>query len=803
MLVSYKWLNDYLNLDHVSATELADKITLTGIEVDNIYQRSLDERVVVGEVISCEAVPGSDHLNVTKVNVGDEHPLQIVCGAPNVATGMKVIVAKTGAVLPGDFQIKQTTLMDIESHGMICSLEELGIKEDVIPKYAEEGIFSLPDELEVGTPVAPYLGLDDTIIELDVTPNRSDALSMRGIAHEVGAILDQEPTFEQPEVIESSADIADCVDVSVEDANDVPYYSLRVIENVTIGESPLWLQRKLMNAGIRPVDVAVDVTNYVMLEYGQPLHAFDYDRLPAKEMHVRRSRDGETMTTLDGKERTLTAEQLVIASGDTPVAIAGVMGGKNSEVTPNTTTIALETAQFNPTLVRKMAQQLNLRSQSSMRFEKGLNTAAVKEAADLAVTLIAELTGGQVVNNRAEVGQLKTENTAVSIAKTKLEHTIGIEFDEATLASIWRRLGFEFTLEDGQYMVAIPPRRPDIRMSADLVEEVARIYGYNRLPSTLPKMASTPGQLTAMQRMKRHVKYFLEQAGMHQAISYALTTPQKATLFNLSPTEQSVELAYPMSEDHKTLRQSIVSGLLDNAQYNHARQMKNIRFYELGRTFFRHEDSSISEKEQLGLLLSGEQLAASWNTDAKAVNFFDLKGIIEELLTVLGISEAVRFQATKAYSELHPGQAAEIYSGEKLIGLMGQLHPTLVAQYDLEEVYVAELDLTALATDNETTRLYHPIAKFPASSRDIALLVDQSVTHQAIVDVIEAHSDELLVDVKLFDLYEGEHVEAGKKSVAYSLTYQNPEANLKDEEVDVAFNRVKQALVEQLDATIR
>lgn len=328
MLVSYKWLNDYLNLDHVSATELADKITLTGIEVDNIYQRSLDERVVVGEVISCETVPGSDHLNVTKVNVGDEQPLQIVCGAPNVATGMKVIVAKTGAVLPGDFQIKQTTLMDIESHGMICSLEELGIKEDVIPKYAEEGIFSLPDELEVGMPVAPYLGLDDTIIELDVTPNRSDALSMRGMAHEVGAILDQEPTFEQPEVIESSADIADYVDVSVEDANDVPYYSLRVIENVTIGESPLWLQRKLMNAGIRPVDVAVDVTNYVMLEYGQPLHAFDYDRLPAKEMHVRRSRDGETMTTLDEKERTLTAEQLVIASDDTPVAIAGVMGVK-------------------------------------------------------------------------------------------------------------------------------------------------------------------------------------------------------------------------------------------------------------------------------------------------------------------------------------------------------------------------------------------------------------------------------------------------------------------------------------------
>lgn len=803
MLVSYKWLNDYLNLDHVSATELADKITLTGIEVDNIYKHSLDERVVVGEVISCEAVPGSDHLNVTKVNVGDEQPLQIVCGAPNVATGMKVIVAKTGAVLPGDFQIKQTTLMDIESHGMICSLEELGIKEDVIPKYAEEGIFSLPDELKVGTPVAPYLGLDDTIIELDVTPNRSDALSMRGMAHEVGAILDQEPTFEQPEVIESSADIADYVDVSVEDANDVPYYSLRVIENVTIGESPLWLQRKLMNAGIRPVDVAVDVTNYVMLEYGQPLHAFDYDRLPAKEMHVRRSHDGETMTTLDGKERTLTAEQLVIASGDTPVAIAGVMGGENSEVTSNTTTIALETAQFNPTLVRKMAQQLNLRSQSSMRFEKGLNTAAVKEAADLAVTLIAELTGGQVVNNRAEVGQLKTENTAVSIAKTKLEHTIGIEFDEATLASIWRRLGFDFTLDNDVYTVAIPPRRPDIRMSADLVEEVARIYGYNRLPSTLPQMASTPGQLTAMQRMKRHVKYFLEQAGMHQAISYALTTPQKATLFNLLPTEQSVELAYPMSEDHKILRQSIVSGLLDNAQYNHARQMKNIRFYELGRTFFRHEDSSISEKEQLGLLLSGEQLAASWNTDAKAVDFFDLKGIIEELLTVLGIREAVRFQATKAYSELHPGQAAEIYSGEKLIGLMGKLHPTLSAQYDLEEVYVAELDLTALATDNATTRLYHPIAKFPASSRDIALLVDQSVTHQAIVDVIEAHSDELLVDIKLFDLYEGEHVEAGKKSVAYSLTYQNPEANLKDEEVDVAFNRVKQALVEQLDATIR
>lgn len=805
MKASYNWLKEYLNLENTTPEQLADQITLTGIEVDGLIEPGKGlKKLVVGEVRSIEKMEGSDHLNITQVDVGEEELYQIVCGAPNVDKDQKVVVALPGARLPGNFKIKKSKLRGHVSNGMICSLDELGFSDSVIPKRAEDGIYVLPEEAVVGAEALSYLGLDDVIIDLDITPNRADAMSMRGVAFEAGTILSQKPDFKEVSLTEDTNEsIGSYVNVSVENTRDTPYYKLRVVKDVTVKDSPLWLQRKLMNAGIRPIDSVVDVTNYIMLEYGQPLHAFDYDSLNSKEIHVRRAEPDEKIVTLDGQERTLNTENLVVTNGQNPVALAGVMGGENSHVTKETKTVAIESAVFESSLIRKTAQSLNLRSESSSRFERGLNLATVQAAVDHAAALIVEISGGKVVSGTAEIDSAQPVEKEVSITLQRINHVLGTSLSLEEVASLFTRLQFGYTLVEDKFIVTVPLRRWDISIEADLLEEVARVYGYNNIPSTLPVMESTPGELNDKQRLTRFIRRHLEGSGLAQTISYALTTPEKAERFSMKPSK-TTDLDWPMSEEHKTLRLSLISGLVDNAAYNVARQAKNIALYEVGHVFYENEDSALPlEEEHVAGLLSGSLTENTWSNTAKPVDFYSLKGIMEELLETIGLKETIKYVATNTFEDLHPGRTAEIQLGDQKIGMIGQIHPQVTQLFDLEDTYVFELNLDAIVAAEKNSVLYKAIPKYPGTSRDIALLVSETVSHRQVIDIIEQNGGKWLQQVRLFDLYQGEHIEAGKKSVAYSLSYLNPDATLKEEEVNKDFDKVKEVLKQELNAEIR
>jgi len=802
MKVSYNWLKEYLDLSQVDVNELAERITLTGIEVESIEQGEEIDDLVVGEVLECSPIEDSDHLNLTQVDVGEAEPYQIVCGAPNVRAGIKVVTAKPGAVLPGNFEIKTTKMMGNESNGMICSLDELGFTDSVIPKFAEKGIYILPDHLKAGSSASKYLGLDDSIIEFDVTPNRADVLSMRGTAHEVAAILNQVPTFDKPKVDEGSENVEDYISVKVEDEKDAPIYKMRLIKNAKIGTSPLWLQKKLMAAGMRPIDSIVDITNYVMLEYGQPLHAFDYDKLNSKEILVRRAEDGEDLQTLDGKDRKLSNDNLVITNGKTPVGLAGVMGGANSIIDDDTTTIALESAVFNSALIRRTANQMDLRSEASSRYEKGINLAVVQEAVDFAAQLMVEIAGGEVVSGTESVEHVQAGDSEIIITIDYINKLIGDELTAEEVETIFGRLGFTSERTDQKFIVSVPPRRWDISIPADLVEEVARIHGYNNIPSTLPFTESVPGELNDSQRITRHLRDSLEAAGLSQAISYALTTEEKAKLFRLDE-EELVKLDHPMSVEHHYLRQSIAAGLLDDAEYNNARQMKDIFLYEIGRVFYKDSADNITEKDHISGIISGSLVETSWIEKDQQVDFFTMKGIVEELLASLGLTAPVRFESSSDWKEMHPGRTARVLLGNESIGFIGQIHPKLATERDLDETYLFELNLDALVKADKDTVVYNTIPKYPGTSRDVALLVDEEVKHDDVMRVIEAHAGQELQSVRLFDIYQGENIEDGKKSLAYSLYYLNPEKTLKDEEVDTNFQSIQNALKEELQVEIR
>lgn len=804
MRVSYNWLSEYLDLSESEPAELAEQITLTGIEVDAVSQPALElKQIVVGHVLTAEKVPDSDHLNLTTVAIGEDEPVQIVCGAPNIKAGQKVITALPGARLVNGMKIKKSKLRGYESNGMICSLEELGFSDSVIPKFAEGGIYVLPADAETGADALPYLGLDDTFIELDITPNRADALSMQGVAFEAAAILSQQPHFKGVNLVEEDTiTAADQITVAVDSQADTPVYKMRLIKDLTVTESPLWLQRKLMHAGIRPIDAVVDVTNYIMLEYGQPLHAFDYDKLDSREIFVRRAKTGEEIRTLDGVDRTLTEEDLVITDGSRPVALAGVMGGENTHVTADTTTVALEAAVFESSLIRKTAQSLNLRSESSSRFEKGLNLAAVEKALDHAAALIASLGQGVVASGVAQIDSAEPSNQTVDTTVNKINKTLGTSLNTNELEIIFNRLGFKSDISLDQVKVTVPPRRWDIKIEADLIEEVARIYGYNRLPSTLPRSASVPGELTYAQRMTRQTRQFMESCGLSQAISYALTTSAKAAAFS-SFKEEPITLDWPMSEEHQALRQSLISGLLDNVQYNTARQAKQVGLFEIGRVFSRGKGSLPVETTHVAGVMTGTLTENSWQEQETTVDYFAVKGMVEEWLGSVGSTEALQFLPSGDIKEMHPGRTARIIWNGKAIGFIGQLHPLEASERDLNETVLFEIDMEPLMTTEQETLKFSATPKYPGTSRDIALVVDESVLHEEILSVIQTSSGKWLKQVKLFDLYQGENIEEGKKSMAYSLSYLNPDATLKEEEVTSDFEKVKQALKDQLNADIR
>ncbi|WP_017726649.1 phenylalanine--tRNA ligase subunit beta [Halalkalibacterium ligniniphilum] len=807
MLVSYRWLQKYVDLEDVTAADIAEKLTRGGIEVDIIHELNKGAKdVVVGHVLECSQHPNADKLNVCQVDIGEEEPVQIVCGAANVAAGQKVAVAKVGAVLPGNFKIKKAKLRGEVSQGMICSLQELGIESKLIQKDFAEGIYVFPEEAETGSDALEALNLYDQVLELDLTPNRSDCLNMMGVAYEVAALYGREANLPNPKVQTNEEHVADYVTVNVDAEADNPYYGATIIKDVKIGPSPLWMQNRLMAAGIRPISNVVDVTNYVLLEYGQPLHAFDYDRFGSKEVLVRRAKDGETIVTLDDTERTLTSDHLVITNGLEPVAIAGIMGGATSEVEKDTTTILLEAAYFNPVTIRKASRELGLRSDSSARFEKGVDQKRVKEAAKRAASLIVELAGGTIVSGVAEFDVLNVEEPEIRLELGRLNTRLGMELTIDEVASLFKRLGFSYQLDGETFVVTAPSRRADLRIEEDLIEEVARLYGYDNIPTTLPEGVTTPGVLTNYQVKRRRIRRFLEGAGLSQVITYSLTSPEKAKGFaGENESLLPVRLAMPMSEDRSTMRTSLVPHLFDVLQYNLNRKQENVHVYEIGSIFLSEEEVLTKqpvEKEMLAGALTGLWHEHLWQGEKKQVDFYVAKGILEGLFIELGVLNDVTFTQGKK-AGMHPGRTAIIRLAGKEIGFVGQVHPHVQKENDLKETYLYQLDLEALINHQLKGVVYEPLPRFPAISRDIALVVGTDVTAGELQAVIFEAGGVLLKHVQLFDLYEGEHMEAGKKSIAFSLTYLDPERTLTDEEVAAVHEKVLQQLESQLGATLR
>ncbi|KIL43787.1 phenylalanine--tRNA ligase subunit beta [Jeotgalibacillus soli] len=803
MFVSYKWLQDYVDLSGITPEELAEKITRSGIEVEGVEVPGKGlENVVVGHVLSCEKHPEADKLNKCLVDVGEEEPVQIICGAANVAKGQKVAVAKVGAVLPGNFKIKKAKLRGEVSMGMICSLQEIGVEGKLVPKEFADGIYNFPNNAIVGTSAIEALNLDDSILELSLTPNRSDAMSMLGVAYEVAAILDREVKLPELEYKTVSEEASSVVSVDVEAKEENPLYLAKVIRNVRIAHSPLWIQNRLMAAGIRPHNNVVDITNYVLLEYGQPLHAFDLDRLETNKLVIRLANEGETIETLDDAKRVLEPHQLVITNGKTPVALAGVMGGANSEVTDQTTNVILESAYFLPSSVRQTSKDHGLRSEASSRFEKGVDPNRVKLAAERAAQLLALYADGEVLNGTVAFDQLDKNEKSISIELEKINRVLGMSLTTDEVLDLFRRLQFDAKAKDEMITVSAPTRRGDLVIEEDLIEEVARLYGYDHIPMTLPVHSSNPGGLTPHQQKRRLVRQVLEGAGMMQTITYSLTNDAKAKEFALDVREP-VKLLMPMSEERSNLRLSIVPQLLESVTYNAARQLDSVAYYETGSVFLQEEGVVLPrEEEHLAGALTGLWQYHAWQGEKKPVDFYVAKGLLDALWERLDLADHIRYEKSTE-ENLHPGRTAAIMLNGKKIGFVGQVHPFKQKELDLKETYVFEVNLEPVFNTEIGELRYQTIPRFPSVTRDIALVVDREVLGGTLESIIKEAGGSLLKSVKLFDLYEGEHMENDKKSLAFSLIYMDPERTLTDEEVVKTHDKVLSAVKEQVNAELR
>lgn len=795
MLISNEWLKEYVTIDD-SVSNLAERITRTGIEVDDLIDYTKDiKNLVVGFVKSKEKHPDADKLNVCQVDIGEDEPVQIVCGAPNVDAGQYVIVAKVGGRLPGGIKIKRAKLRGERSEGMICSLQEIGISSNYIPKSFESGIYVFSEAQVPGTDALQALYLDDQVMEFDLTPNRADALSMIGTAYEVAALYNTKMT--KPDTTSNELELSanDELTVTIENEDKVPYYSARVVHDVTIEPSPIWMQARLIKAGIRPINNVVDISNYVLLEYGQPLHMFDQDAIGSQQIVVRQANEGEKMTTLDDTERELLTSDIVITNGQTPIALAGVMGGDFSEVKEQTSNIVIEGAIFDPVSIRHTSRRLNLRSESSSRFEKGIATEFVDEAVDRACYLLQTYANGKVLKDRVSSGEIGAFITPIDITADKINRTIGFDLSQNDIVTIFNQLGFDTEINDDVITVLVPSRRKDITIKEDLIEEVARIYGYDDIPSTLPVFDKvTSGQLTDRQYKTRMVKEVLEGAGLDQAITYSLVSKEDATAFSMQQ-RQTIDLLMPMSEAHASLRQSLLPHLIEAASYNVARKNKDVKLFEIGNVFFANGEGELPDQvEYLSGILTGDYVVNQWQGKKETVDFYLAKGVVDRVSEKLNLEFSYR---RADIDGLHPGRTAEILLENKVVGFIGELHPTLAADNDLKRTYVFELNFDALMAVSVGYINYQPIPRFPGMSRDIALEVDQNIPAADLLSTIHAHGGNILKDTLVFDVYQGEHLEKGKKSIAIRLNYLDTEETLTDERVSKVQAEIEAALIEQ------
>ena len=795
MNVTLNWLKAYIDYEF-SPSELADRLTMLGIEVEAIKELGTGlEGVVVGKVTSVGPHPNADKLVLCQVDVSESEPLQIVCGAPNVREGMYAPVATIGATLPIGLTIKSAKLRGEISHGMLCSEKELGLSEDAA------GLMELSTDTPLGTPLSDALGLDDIMFELEITPNRPDCLSLIGVAREIRAETGNPLKLPAVDLKENNIDIGDLTSVTINAPDLCPRYAARVIQGVKVAESPAWLQRRLESVGV--INNIVDVTNFVLMEYGQPLHAFDYHKLAENRIVVRRAADGEGLTTLDEVERELTTDMLVIADAKKPVALAGIMGGYDSEITETTCDVLLESAYFNPSSIRATARTLGMNTEASYRFERGADPGVVLDALDRAAQLIAELTGGTVCEGAVDVYPGEQPLRKVQLRPDRVNFVLGTVIEVAEMEQILSRLGFDVEESGDGYQVTIPTFRSDITREIDLIEEIARVYGYDNIPTTLPKGDIPVPASDPKVEVRKRIRRFLLAGGMMEAINYSFCDPncfEKIRLGAESPLRDVLPLQNPLSPEMSVLRTTLIPGLLENTQHNRNHQINAIALFEIGSIFVRDGDQK--EPERIAGVLAGQVGDGVYGDPYRDPDFFDIKGLVEGMLETCGITEYT-LQKTDVPT-FHPGRNAEVLIGETHVGTFGEAHPEVLENYDLPyKAYLFEFDLEALVDAAVFAKRFEPISIYPKVERDLAIVVDKAVLSDIPIELIYKTGGEWVESVRLFDVYEGEQVPEGKKSLAYTIVYHSATETLTDKAVNALHEKVVEHLHQELGAELR
>ncbi len=786
MKLSTNFLKDYIDID-VGVKQLAEDMTRVGNEYDSASNLINATKLVIGQITECEPHPDSDHLHLCKVNIGTE-VLDIVCGAPNARTGLKVIVALDGAVLP-EKTIKKGMIRGQESNGMLCSIAELGLEHKFLKPEDSEGIAELGEDAEIGGDPIKYLQMDDGVIDFELTANRGDLLSILGMAYEVGAIYDKKVKDVDLKHKESGEDINKTFKTEVKTEN-CSKLLVKKVENVKIEESPIFIKNRLIASGIRPINNVVDISNYVMLELGQPLHFYDADKLGNK-LVVRMAEDGEKLTTLDNVERTLTSEDIVIADATHGVGLAGVMGGLETEVEPDTKNIIIESAIFDSVKVRKTSKKI-VRSEASNRFEKGLDPERTTMAIERACKLLEEYAGGTVVTGTVEYDKTNNKEKEIEITFKNINDVLGTVIPNEEILNVFRKLGFSYKVNGETIKVTVPTRRLDISIKEDLIEEVSRIYGVDNIEGKLPIVPMRKGSYDKTQREIRNKMIAL---GLKETLTYVLINDKEVNGYTLDKFEP-LKLLDPITEDRNTLRYSMIPSLYKVYEYNKAREQKDISIFEIGKGFYK-KGEVYGEDTKLCVLMSGKYSTGLNNN--KTVDFYVIKGIAEEVLDYLGYAGRYSFMKQEMPKEMHPGQSAMINVNGSNIGMIGKIHPSVTK----DDVYVLEINLDELFTKKVGKMKYKEFSKFPSINKDIALVVDKKSVSKDIEKVIKSAGGSLLTNIEVFDVYTGVGVGIDKKSIAYSLTFSDMKKTLTDEEINGLMDKIIDAVSKKCGAELR
>lgn len=792
MKVPMSWFNDYTDITGVTPKEYNDALTMSGSKVEGIEFLGSDlDKVVAGKIESVTPHPDSDHLVICMVNVGNE-VLQIVTGAPNVKEGQIVPVALHGSTLPGGVHIKKGKLRGVESNGMLCSHDEMGITVSDLGYEPEYGILVLPEDTEIGIEMRDYFGLNENVVEYEITSNRPDCFSVIGLARETAATFGKPFSVPKPTFTEDGDDIKNHLSVEVKNPEKCLRYSARMIKNVKIGPSPKWLAARLRACGVRSINNIVDITNYLLLEYGQPMHAFDLRDLVGSKIVVRDAEDGEKIKTLDEQDRVLSSNDLVIADGERAVAIAGVMGGFNSEVKPDTTCVIFESATFDGASVRQTAQRAGLRTEASSRYEKGLDANNTVPALERACQLVEMLGCGEIVGGMIDIIGNTKPLVTLNLRPEKINAFLGTDIPTSDMIATLTKLGFD--IDEKAMTVTAPSFRPDIEAEADVAEEVARFYGYDKIPTTLLSGEATVGGKTPLQKLRDKINRCLVGCGMNEIYTYTFTSPScfdKIRIPEDSCLRNTVKITNPLGEDTSVMRTTTIASMLDILSYNYSHRNENVRLFEIGKVFLPKGDILPEEPEKLTLGLYG------------GCDFFTLKGIIEKLLSVLGIKNA-EFEAETENPTFHPGRCAALSIDGNFCGTFGEIHPEVLSTYELDTpCYVAELDLATIFAASGAVTKYKQLPRFPAAQRDIALLVDKRVAVAELEKTIKKAAGNILDSVKLFDVYEGAQIPADKKSVAYAIFFRAADRSLTNEEINKVFTKITKDLEFKNGAVLR